>query len=176
MRKEELWRIYKTFRGQTQKKYTSLPPILWRRKWKPTPVFLPGESHGQRSTVGYSPRGHKESDTTEQLTHTHTPTLHWSVMVLKRTAGNSGTYILLHASRKIKQIWWRHENVSATSLTKKVTSYLFYLLFQYTEQNHCLPWETAPDPIQSLHLAQTQGSLSNDQAVHLVQVGFLKFS
>jgi len=42
--------------------------ILWRREWLPTPVFLPGESHGQRSLVGYSPRGCKESDTTEQLT------------------------------------------------------------------------------------------------------------
>ena len=39
----------------------------WRRKWQPTPVFLPGESHGQRSLVGYSPRGCKESDTTERL-------------------------------------------------------------------------------------------------------------
>ena len=42
--------------------------IPWRRKWQPTPVFLPGESHGQRSLAGYSPRGHKELDTTEQLT------------------------------------------------------------------------------------------------------------
>ena len=41
--------------------------IPWRRKWQPTPVFLPGEPHGQRSLVGYSPWGHKESDTTEQL-------------------------------------------------------------------------------------------------------------
>ena len=32
---------------------------------EPTPVFLPGKSHGQRSLVGYSPWGHKESDTTE---------------------------------------------------------------------------------------------------------------
>ena len=37
----------------------------WRRKWPPTPVFLPGESHGQRSLVGYSPWGCKELDTTE---------------------------------------------------------------------------------------------------------------
>ena len=37
----------------------------WRRKWQPTPVFLPGESHGQRSLVGCSPWGHTESDTTE---------------------------------------------------------------------------------------------------------------
>ena len=39
----------------------------WRRKQQPTPVFLPGESHEQRSLVGYSPLGHKESDTTERL-------------------------------------------------------------------------------------------------------------
>ena len=33
--------------------------IPWRRTWQPTPVFLPGESHGQKSLVGYSPWGHK---------------------------------------------------------------------------------------------------------------------
>ena len=38
--------------------------IPWRRKWQPTPVFLTGESHGQRTLVGYSPQGRKESDTT----------------------------------------------------------------------------------------------------------------
>ena len=40
--------------------------IPWRRKWEPTPVFLPGKSHGQRSLACYSPGGCKESDTTEQ--------------------------------------------------------------------------------------------------------------
>ena len=39
--------------------------IPWKRKWQPTPVFLSGESHGQRSLVGYSPWGHKEPDMTE---------------------------------------------------------------------------------------------------------------
>ena len=39
--------------------------IPWRRKWHPTPVFLPGESRGQRSLPGYSPGGHKGSDMTE---------------------------------------------------------------------------------------------------------------
>ena len=43
--------------------------IPWRRKWHPTPVFLPGESHGQRDLVGYSPWGRKELGMTEQLTH-----------------------------------------------------------------------------------------------------------
>ena len=37
----------------------------WRRKWQPTPVFLPGESHGRRSLVGCNPWGRTESDTTE---------------------------------------------------------------------------------------------------------------
>ena len=37
------------------------------RKWQPTPVLLPGKSHGLRSLAGYSPWGHKESDTTDQL-------------------------------------------------------------------------------------------------------------
>ena len=39
--------------------------IPWKRAWLPTPVFLPGESHGQRDLVGYSPWGLKEWDTTE---------------------------------------------------------------------------------------------------------------
>ena len=39
--------------------------ILWIRKWQLTPVFLPGKFHGPRSLAGYSPWGHKESDTTE---------------------------------------------------------------------------------------------------------------
>ena len=40
----------------------------WRRAWQPTPVFLPGEPHGQRSLVGYGPRGRRESDATERGT------------------------------------------------------------------------------------------------------------
>ena len=42
----------------------------WRRQWQPTPVLLPGNSHGWRSLVGCSPWGREESDTTEQL-HFH---------------------------------------------------------------------------------------------------------
>ena len=42
--------------------------IPWRRKCQPIPVILPGESHGQRSLVGYSPCGHKELDTTDGIT------------------------------------------------------------------------------------------------------------
>ena len=56
--------------------------IPWRRKWESTPVFLPGESRGQRSLMGCNLWGHKESDIPERActhtytytnTHTHTP-------------------------------------------------------------------------------------------------------
>ena len=46
--------------------------IAWSRKWQPAPVFLPGESQGQRSLAGYSPWGCKESDTTEATKHIST--------------------------------------------------------------------------------------------------------
>ena len=45
--------------------------IPWRRKWQPTPVFWPGESHGQRSLMGYSPWGCKELDMTEATQHAY---------------------------------------------------------------------------------------------------------
>ena len=44
--------------------------IPWRRAWQPTPVLLPGKSHGQRSLAGYSPQGCKELDMTEMTEHT----------------------------------------------------------------------------------------------------------
>ena len=53
------------------------------RRWQPTPVFLPGESHGQRSLAGYSLCGHKELDTTERLStcaHTHSVQFSCSVV------------------------------------------------------------------------------------------------
>ena len=58
---------------ETQKKWVQ--SLGWEdpleEEWQPVPAFLPGEPHGQRSQVGYSPWGHKESNTTERLS-THT--------------------------------------------------------------------------------------------------------
>ena len=45
--------------------------VPWRKKWLPTPVFLPGEFHRQRKLLGYSQWGYREPDTTEQLTLTN---------------------------------------------------------------------------------------------------------
>ena len=55
----------------------------WRRAWQPTPVFMPRESRGQRSLVGYSPWGCKESDRTEPtLACTHIQYLSFSVWLI----------------------------------------------------------------------------------------------
>ena len=52
--------------------------IPWRRKWPPTPLFLPGEFHGQKSLSGYS---QKELDATERLSDYHSVTLKpWQVL------------------------------------------------------------------------------------------------
>ena len=60
-----------TLGGFSQGKQSPSPPLvlyhIWRRKWQPTPMFLSGKSHEQRSLVGYTPWGRKESDTTEWL-------------------------------------------------------------------------------------------------------------
>ena len=61
--------------AQDRETWVSYGFYLWvrkipcRRAWQPTPVFLPGESQGQRSLIGYGPVGCKESDTTEVTEH-----------------------------------------------------------------------------------------------------------
>ena len=71
---------HQQFRGRGSEEYLQfgrprfnpwVGKIPGRRKWLLTPVFLPGEFHGQRSLAGYSPWGREESDTTEQLTLSH---------------------------------------------------------------------------------------------------------
>ena len=67
--------------------------IPWRRKWQPTPVFWPGESHGQRSLAGYSPQDHKESDMTEWRTcspfYLLTPSPVWNESIIWENLGQS---------------------------------------------------------------------------------------
>ena len=60
--------------------------IPWRRKWQPTPVFLPGESLGWRSLAGCSPQGHTELDTTKVTQHAHRrqERFEWSKLGLER--------------------------------------------------------------------------------------------
>ena len=84
--------------------------IPWRRKWQPTLVFLLEKSHAQRSLVGYSPWGHKKSDTTEHVcmythTHTHTP-LALTVLLFKwfQLANRAEVWVINVRINKI-EIW-----------------------------------------------------------------------
>ena len=69
----ELTKILSTF-PKTLSIFPPLNWLNWRRKWQPTPVFLPRESHGQRSLVGCCPQGRTELDTTEVTQHA---CVHW---------------------------------------------------------------------------------------------------
>ena len=71
----------------------------WRRQWHPTSVLLPGKSHGQRSLVGCSPWGLKESDTTEQL---H---FHFSLSRFGEGNGNPFQCSCLE-NPKVGRAWW----------------------------------------------------------------------
>ena len=80
--------------------------IPWR-EWQPTPVFLPGEFHGQRSLVGYSPWGLKESDMTERLTQT-TKTPHAMHSLAKKKRGSDKSkrnimYSTIHLCKRKKR-------------------------------------------------------------------------
>ena len=55
----------RTASGHSESATVRTKHLHWRREWQPTSVFLPGESDGQRSLAGCSPRGHKEPDKTE---------------------------------------------------------------------------------------------------------------
>ena len=91
--------------------------IPWGRAWQPTPVFLPGGSHGQRSIVGCSSQGHKESDMPETIWHAymHANTL-WNTnhLVVKKDTDfpNEFTILIIQYKcfRKIHyliQILWK---------------------------------------------------------------------
>ena len=73
--------------------------IFWRRQWHPTPVLLPGKSHGQRSLVGCRPRGHQKSDTTERL---H---FHFSLSCTGEGNGNPLQYSCL-GNPMDRGAWW----------------------------------------------------------------------
>ena len=72
---------------------------LWRRRWHPTPVLLPGKPHRQRSLVGYSPWGCEESDMTEQL---H---FHFSLSCIREGNGNPLQCSWLENPRN-RGAWW----------------------------------------------------------------------
>ena len=85
-----------------------------RRRWQPTPVLLPGKSHGQRSLVGCNPWGHEESNTTEQL---H---FHFSLSCIGEGNGNPLQYSCLENPRD-GGAWWAAVYGVAESDTTEAT-------------------------------------------------------
>ena len=71
----------------------------WRRQWHPTPILLPGKSHGWRSLVGCSPWGHEESDTTKR------PHFHFSLSCIGGGNSNPLQYSCLENPRD-RGAWW----------------------------------------------------------------------
>ena len=101
--------------------------ILWNRKWQPTPIFLPGKFHGQRSLVGYSSWGSKELDMTEWLdTYIyvflkaivfHLFFFNWNIADLQCFAGFRYTakwfsYTYMSLSVSLYRLLWDTESIS----------------------------------------------------------------
>ena len=74
--------------------------ILWRRKWQPTPVFLPGKFHGQRSLAGYSPLGAKSQTRLRNWEHTNC-TVQWYVHHVIWSSPSSISWIFLFSKLKL---------------------------------------------------------------------------
>ena len=104
---------------------------LWRRQWKPTPVLLPGKSHGWRSLVGCSPWGHKESDKTEWL---H---FHFSLSCIGGENGNPLQCSCLENPRD-RGAWWAavygfsQSRTQLKPLSSSSSSVLSSLLYTYS--------------------------------------------
>ena len=103
------------------------PVLSQSRQWHPTPVLLPGESHGRRSLVGCSPWGREESDTTERL---H---FHFSLSCTGAGNGNPCQCSCLENPRD-RGAWWAAVYGVAQSRTRlKRLSSLYFLCFWW----HC---------------------------------------
>ena len=100
----------------------------WRRQWHPTPVLLPGKSHGRRSLVGCSPWGHQESDTTERL---H---FDFSLSCIEEENGNPLQYSCLENPRD-RGAWWAAFYGVPQSQTrlKRLSSNSCYILNESSE-------------------------------------------
>ena len=79
--------------------------IPWRRAWQPTPGFLPGESHGQRSPVVYSPWGCKDLDMTEATSHAYTYVSTCVYIAIREGDGTPLQYSCLENPRD-RGAWW----------------------------------------------------------------------
>ena len=122
--------------------------VFRRRRWHPTPVLLPGKSHGQRSLVGCGPWGRKESDTTERLPFLFT-FMHWRrkwqptpVFLLGESQGQgslvgwqAAVYGVAQSQTRLKQLrsssssMFKRNTESIPSKVQEKNNYVLLLLF-----------------------------------------------
>ena len=104
--------------------------IPWRREWLPTPIFLPGELHGQRSLVDYSPWGCTQSNTTERLT----VSLHFT--------GDINTTLHFSLGEKNGMVCtWKLQEIHFLSfffLLLIISYFLFFLFLLYFTLQYCI--------------------------------------
>ena len=122
----------------TKRKFMPLKKPLSPRDWQPTPGYLPGETHGQRSQEGYSPRVLKESDTTEQLTlslschfsHHRNPQARLSSCFLKPVCflAHVGCPLLQMSYKPFTPCWCVDGTISLNIQTK------------FLQGRHLIPW------------------------------------
>ena len=139
---------------------TKVFSIVRRRRWHPTPVLLPGKSHGQRSLVGCSPWGCEESDTTKRL---H---FHFSLSCTGEGNGNP-----LHCSCLDSGAWWAavyrvaqsqtwlkwHSSSSSSSSRSETEINIFWNFFAFSVIQQMLAiWSLVP--LSFLNQACTSGS------------------
>ena len=103
--------------------------IHWRREWQPIAVILPGASHGQRSRVGYSPRGQKELDMTEATQHACSNS---SVFI---SISNSNFKIEITKNKYGNSYYFQFQISLAYLLTWNDSNFYFYLNLSVTNTN-----------------------------------------
>ena len=109
--------------------------IPWRRKWQPTPVFLPEESHGQRSPVGYSPKGRKELNITKVTrTWTYITQYVWTSLVAQTVK-----HLPTKLETRVQSLGWED------LLEKEMETHSNILAWK-------IPWTEEPGRLQSMGL------------------------
>ena len=138
--------------------------ICWRRQWQPTPVLLPGKSHGWRSLVGCSPWGHWGSDTTERL---H---FHFSLSCTGEGNGNPLQCSCLENPRDggawwaavygVTQSWTRLKRLSSSSSSRTIK---VHTSGKVTLPRLILNWCKALNPSVSSPISQKHGNARYEQ-------------
>ena len=132
-----------------------------RSKWQRTPVSLTGKSHGQRSLVGYSPCGRKESGTTERLTLTY---LHVTILCLPVSEHRLSSHLFISSLIYFNSVLQFLECESLLLLLRLFPSILFFLMCLYMEVFSEFHFQTAHASVYSIflfiHLLSTGSGLS----------------